>query len=116
MKILFIARASLYKNRGGDTVQLHKTAEALRNLGVAVDIRLADEAFDYAGYDLLHFFNLMRPADILHHATTARKPYVVSPLFVDYSEADRNTRKRLAKGLLRVIPPDRIEYLKVIAR
>jgi glycosyltransferase involved in cell wall biosynthesis len=116
MRILFIARASLYKNRGGDTIQLHKTAESLNTLGIAVDIRLADEAIDYAGYDLLHFFNLIRPADILRHAMISGKPYVVSPLFVDYSEADRHTRGGLAKLLLRLLPPDRIEYLKVISR
>jgi glycosyltransferase involved in cell wall biosynthesis len=116
MKILFIARASLYKNRGGDTIQLLKTAESLDKLGVAVDIRLADEAIAYAGYDLLHFSNLMRPADILRHAVASGKPYVVSPLFVDYSEADRHTRRGLAKLMLRLIPPDGIEYLKVISR
>jgi glycosyltransferase involved in cell wall biosynthesis len=116
MKILFIARASLYKNRGGDTIQLHKTAESLDKLGVVGDVRLADEDIDYGGYDLLHFFNLMRPADILRHATISGKPYVVSPLFVDYSEADRKTRRGLAKLLLRVVPPDKVEYLKVIAR
>ncbi|HLX66082.1 MAG TPA: glycosyltransferase family 4 protein, partial [Puia sp.] len=110
------ARSSLFKNRGGDTIQLHKTAESLGKLGVVVDVRLADEDIDYRCYDLIHFFNLMRPADILRHATTSGKPYVVSPLFVDYSEADRKTRKGLAKLLLRVVPPDRVEYLKVIAR
>jgi glycosyltransferase involved in cell wall biosynthesis len=116
MKVLFIARASLYKNRGGDTIQLHKTAEWLGKLGVAVDVRLADEAIDYSGYDLLHFFNLMRPADILRHASASRKPYVVSPLFVDYSESDRRTRNGPAKWALRLFSADRIEYFKVIAR
>jgi glycosyltransferase involved in cell wall biosynthesis len=116
MKILFIARASLDKNRGGDTIQLRKTAESLGNLGVAVDVRPADEDIDYREYDLLHFFNLMRPADILGHAKACGKPYVVSPLFVDYSESDRRTRKGPARWLLHVVAPDRIEYLKVIAR
>jgi glycosyltransferase involved in cell wall biosynthesis len=116
MKVLFIARASLYKNRGGDTIQLQKTAEWLGKLGVAVEIRLADADIDYAGYDLIHFFNLMRPADILRHARISGKPYVVSPLFVDYSESDRRTRKGLARLLLRMVAPDRIEYFKVIAR
>jgi glycosyltransferase involved in cell wall biosynthesis len=116
MNILFIARSSLYKNKGGDTIQLHKTAEWLRKLGVGVDIRLADERIDYAGYDLIHFFNLTRPADILRHARDSCKPYVVSPLLVDYSEADKRTRKGLARLLLRMTTPDQIEYLKVIAR
>jgi glycosyltransferase involved in cell wall biosynthesis len=116
MKILFIARASLYKNRGGDTIQLHKTAEWLRKLGVGVDVRLADEDINYAGYELIHFFNLMRPADILRHARISGKPYVVSPLFVEYSESDRRTRKGLAKWVLMLFSVDRIEYFKVIAR
>jgi glycosyltransferase involved in cell wall biosynthesis len=116
MNVLFIARATLYKNRGGDTIQLHKTAEWLRKLGVTVDVRLANEDIHYAGYDLIHFFNLMRPADILRHARASRKPYVVSPLFVDYSESDRRTRSGLAKWLLRLFSADRIEYVKVIAR
>jgi glycosyltransferase involved in cell wall biosynthesis len=116
MKVLFIARASLYKNRGGDTIQLYKTSEWLGKLGVAAEVRLADEDIDYTGYDLIHFFNLMRPADILRHARASGKSYVISPLFVDYTEADRRTRKGLARLLLHVVPPDRIEYLKVIAR
>jgi glycosyltransferase involved in cell wall biosynthesis len=116
MKVLFIARASLYKNKGGDTIQLHKTAEWLGKLGVAVDVRLADEDIHYAGYDLIHFFNLMRPADILRHAGASGKPYVVSPIFVDYSESDRRTRSGLAKWVIKLFSPDRIEYFKVIAR
>ncbi|HET6254273.1 MAG TPA: glycosyltransferase family 4 protein [Puia sp.] len=116
MKVLFIARASLYKNRGGDTIQLHKTAEWLGKSGAGVEIRLADEDIDYRDYDLIHFFNVMRPADILRHATASGKPYVVSPLFVDYSESDRSTRKGLAKWATRLFSPDRIEYFKVIAR
>jgi glycosyltransferase involved in cell wall biosynthesis len=116
MKVLFIARASLYRNRGGDTIQLHKTAEYLSRLGVGVDIRLADETIDYSPYDLLHFFNLTRPADILRHYKAASRPFVVSPLFVDYSESDRRTRKGLSRLLLRLFSPDRVEYFKVIAR
>jgi glycosyltransferase involved in cell wall biosynthesis len=116
MNILFIARASLYKNRGGDAIQIQKTAECLNKLGVSVDIRLANEYIDYAGYDLIHFFNLIRPADILRHARASRKPYVVSPLFVDYSEADRKTRTGLVRLLLRITAPEQVEYLKVLAR
>ena len=116
MKVLFIARASIYRNRGGDTIQLQKTAEYLAPLGVRADIRLADEPIDYSGYDLLHFFNLTRPADILRHYKNASKPFVVSPLFVDYTESDRNTRKGLSRLASGLFSADRIEYFKVIAR
>lgn len=116
MNVLFIARASLHSNRGGDTIQLHKTAEWLEKTGVSVTIRLAGEDIGYSDFDLIHFFNLMRPADILRHARASGKPYVVSPLFVEYSEADRQTRKGVAKLLLRILTPDQVEFGKVAAR
>lgn len=116
MKVLFIARSSLYRNRGGDTIQILKTAEHLAKSGVGVDIRLTDEEIDYAGYQLLHFFNLTRPADILKHVKASSLPYVVSPVFVEYSESDRQTRKGVAKLFFRIFPEDGIEYFKVIAR
>ncbi|HXB05885.1 MAG TPA: glycosyltransferase family 4 protein [Puia sp.] len=116
MRVLFIARASLYTNRGGDTVQLQKTAEYLGRLGVDVDIRLTTDKMDYSGYALIHFFNLFRPADILRHIRSSARPYVVTPIYVDYSEADRRTRKGPARLLLRLFPPEAIEYAKVVAR
>ncbi|HXB90700.1 MAG TPA: glycosyltransferase family 4 protein [Puia sp.] len=116
MKVLLIARASLYRNRGGDTIQILKTAEYLRKLGVEADVRLTDEPIDYSGYQLLHFFNIIRPADILKHITASGKPYVVSPVFVDYSESDAQTRKGPLKLLFTCFSEDRIEYFKVLAR
>ena len=116
MSVLYIARASLYTNRGGDTIQILKTAEFLRRLGVGVDIRLTNEAFDYSGYHLLHFFNIIRPADILKHIPASGKPYLVSTVFTDYSEADAQTRKGWSRLPLALFSADRVEYLKVLAR
>ena len=67
MKVLFISRATLFKDKGGDTVQLVNTADQLKELGVEVDIKLGDRRIDYEQYDLIHFFNIIRPADILYH-------------------------------------------------
>lgn len=116
MKILFIARASLYTNSGGDTMQIVNTAHHLRALGIGVDIELTDKAIDYSGYDLLHFFNIIRPADILSHIKRSGKPFVVSTIFVDYSETEKNSAGSFRKLLTRFISGDGIEYLKVIAR
>ena len=116
MKILFIARSTLYKDKGGDTVQVLKTAEYLRKRGVAVDVKLTNETIDYTPYDLLHFFNLIRPADILVHVMRSGKPYVVSTIFVDYSEYERRARGGMARWLFRFFTPDQAEYLKVLAR
>lgn len=117
MKVLMISRATLFSSPGGDTVQIESTAKYLRLLGVEVDICLANEKPDYADYDLLHFFNIIRPADILPHISASNnKPFVVSTIFVDYGECERRLRKGFYGLLTKVLPGDTIEYLKAIAR
>ena len=116
MKILFISRATLYTNRGGDTVQIINTASYLSKLGINVDIRLANEEIEYSSYDLLHFFNIIRPGDIMFHIHASAKPFVVSTIFVDYSEYERKTSTGIKRLVLRLATADAIEYLKVIAR
>jgi glycosyltransferase involved in cell wall biosynthesis len=116
MNVAFISRTSLYTDKGGDTVQIIHTAAQLRKLGIAVDIFLADEEPDYTLYDLLHFFNIIRPDDILPHIARTEKPFVVSTIFVDYSEYDKKARKGPSAFLFRFLSPGLIEYLKVLAR
>jgi glycosyltransferase involved in cell wall biosynthesis len=116
MKVLFIARATLYTSPGGDTKQLDLTAEALRSLGVQVDVALADTSPDYAGYDLLHFFNIIRPADIIYHARKSGKPFAVSTIFLDYGAFEKKTRGGVMGLLNRFLSEDGIEYVKAVAR
>ncbi len=116
MNVLFISRSTLFKDRGGDTVQIENTAHYLKALGVNVTIRLSDETIDYSAFDLLHFFNIIRPADILVHIKKSGKPYVVSPIFVDYSEYEQKNRGGLSGILARILSPDKLEYAKAIAR
>ncbi len=116
MKVLFIVRSTLFSNKGGDTVQVQQTASWLNKFGIDTTIRLSNESIDYKPYDLLHFFNITRPADMLVHIKASGKPYVISPIFVDYSEFDRSIRKGMAGLLFRLLPPGVLEYVKVIAR
>lgn len=116
MKVAFIARSSLYASKGGDTVQMLNTATCLQQLKVQVDIRLTDEKINYKQYDLLHFFNLIRPADILPHIRYAPVPFAVTPLLIDYSEYDKQYRKGISGKLFHLLSSDRIEYIKTIAR
>jgi glycosyltransferase involved in cell wall biosynthesis len=116
MKVAFISRASLYIDKGGDTVQLLNTAAQLRNLGIQVDIFLADEKPDYTVYDLLHFFNIIRPDDILPHIIRTEKPFVVSTIFVDYTEYEKKARQGPSAFLFKFLSPGFIEYSKVLAR
>jgi glycosyltransferase involved in cell wall biosynthesis len=116
MKIAFITRSTLYTVKGGDTFQLINTARQLKQLGIEVDIKLTDQPVHYQQYDLLHFFNIVRPADIVCHINRSKKPYVVSPNLVNYYEFDQLYRKGFAGSLFRFLPKNSIEYVKTIAR
>lgn len=116
MRVLMINRATHYSTPGGDTVQVECTAEFLRKLGVEVDIAIGTKRIDYSKYDLLHFFNIIRPAIILAHIKQSKKPYVVSTIFVDYDEYERFGQKGLRKIIWSMFPSDVFNYFKVIAR
>lgn len=115
MKVAMIARATLYSNPGGDTVQISNTAKELNKFSVEAHIRLTNENINYNEYDLLHFFNIIRPADILRH-TAGTKPFVVSPIFVDYSEFELKQRGGAIGRVTRFLNAESKEYVKAIAR
>jgi glycosyltransferase involved in cell wall biosynthesis len=116
MKLLFIVRATLFTASGGDTQQVLQTARHLQQLGVEVAIKRTTEKMDYQQYDLLHFFNITRPADILFHIRAGGKPFVISPLLIDYSEYDKYQRDGMAGFFFRFLSAGSIEYIKTIAR
>ncbi len=116
IKVAMIVRSTLYTVRGGDTIQAIQTARMLDGQGISVDIKLTDESINYANYSLLHFFNITRPADILHHIRKIDIPFVVSTIMIDYSEYDKFHRKGLPGMIFRYLSGDTIEYMKAISR
>ncbi|RYD81169.1 MAG: glycosyltransferase [Sphingobacteriales bacterium] len=116
MNVLFISRSTLYKDRGGDTVQIENTASSLRELGLNITIKLTNEKIDYTPYDLVHYFNIIRPADISGHIKKSNKPYVVSTIFVDYGEYETTQRSGAIGILAKLVSSDNMEYLKAIGR
>jgi len=115
MNVAIIARSTLYAVPGGDTIQALQTALQLSGLGIRTDVRLTNEVINYGDYDLLHFFNISRPADILYHSNRSGKLFVVSTILCNYAEFDKYHR-RLASRFLKYLPGDSIEYLKTMAR
>jgi glycosyltransferase involved in cell wall biosynthesis len=115
LKIAMIARPNLFKVPGGDTVQVKETAEALRQLGVTVDIHLEGK-LSYEQYNLLHFFNVITPEDILGHLYKTQLPYVVSTVYVDYHEYDQFHRGGVIGNLSKCLSADSIAYLKTLAK
>jgi len=116
IKVLMISRPSLFSVPGGDTTQLNETAEALRKLGVSVDYKGSDQLIDYSSYDLLHFFNIIRPNAINYHVQKARLPFLISTIFVDYSEIESKHRPWPFVMLYKLLGADGMEYLKMVAR
>lgn len=116
MRIAFIVRSTFYSSFGGDTVHSLSTAEYLRLLGAEVDILPTHEPIDYSNYDLLHFFNIIRPDDILKHIRKSEKPFVVSSVYVDYSFYSDHASGKRYQYLFRFLSADGVEYVKRIAR
>ncbi len=116
MKVALITRSTLYSAPGGDSIQVMETARQLNINGVSADIKLAFEIIDYSKYDLLHFFNITRPADMLDHIHKSQKPFVVSTNFVDYSNYDKHQRKGLSGFVFSKMSSDKVEYAKTMLR
>lgn len=116
MKVAFIARPNLYSDPGGDTTQILNTAKFLAKLGVEVDIFLSTETVKYDSYHLLHFFNVITCEDLLGHALKCKVPYVISTIYVDYSEYDKYHRKDLIGLLSKILTSNQIEYLKTLVK
>ncbi len=112
LKIAFIVRSTLFKVVGGDNLQVINTAGELRKLGVEVDIYLASDTINYGNYDLLHLFNIIRPADHLYHIRKSGKPVVISTIYLDYTDFDKHERSNIQKVLLGITGRDGAEYLK----
>ncbi len=116
IKVAMIVRSTIFTVRGGDTIQALQTARMLSCDDIKVDIKLANESIVYSNYSLLHFFNITRPADILHHIKKITIPFVVSTIMIDYSEYDKYHRGGLPGLIFRFMSADAIEYLKAISR
>ena len=114
MEILMLTRPNLTDDPGGDTIQVLRTAGELRKLGVTVDVNPPEP--DYARYDLLHFFNIIDPEDILGHLNRSDKPFVVSTIYVDYREYDRYHRRDLIGLANRFFSYNAVEYLKTAGK
>lgn len=115
MKVAFITRLNLYKIAGGDTVQIEQTARQLTNLGIEVDILRSIDAIPYEKYDVLHFFGIPRPGDMLHHSKLAKMPFVVSTIHCTYGDYYKYNKQGVGAIFAR-LSADSMEYFKTIAR
>ncbi len=116
MKVLFIARPNILDQQGGDTVQLVSTADYLKKLGVEVTIYARQKEIEFKQFDLIHYFNLIDPEDIIGYIDFFKQPQVLSTIYLKYDEYDRNYRKGIIGFLSKYLSYDRVEYLKTVAK
>lgn len=116
MKVAFIIRSTIYKVHGGITVQVVETAKHLKKLGVNVTVFLTHEKINYNEFDIIHLFDITRPANILYHIRKTNKPFVISPVLIDYSEYDKQHRQGISGFIFRHFPAGTNEYIKAISR
>ncbi|HHA2226780.1 TPA: glycosyltransferase family 4 protein [Enterobacter ludwigii] len=118
MKVLFISRPTLFSGPGGDTIQLLKTKQYLEKNGVSIDIFDGGE-INFDNYDLIHFFNLRNPQDILHYVRQAKqknKPMVLSTIWGTYYECDQKARIGVQRWVANNFQESTVEYLKTAMR
>jgi glycosyltransferase involved in cell wall biosynthesis len=118
VRVLFGLRVDAFRRIGGDTVQASKTRDALRSLGVHVDLT-TDLNSPLRGYDLVHVFNLVRVHETFwfaRHAVREGVPVVLSPIYWDFDEVERRWQGALLSLALRVLGRDVTERLKTAAR
>jgi glycosyltransferase involved in cell wall biosynthesis len=92
MKVLLCVRSDYFRNFAGDSMQVIKTAEYLRKLGIEADINSGDIT-DYSDYDIVHLFNLTTMGETYKYYRIARlykKAVVLSPLYWDMKKYYRH--------------------------
>jgi glycosyltransferase involved in cell wall biosynthesis len=89
MKVLMVNWPGTLRFRGGDLVQMRKTAESLKPYGVEVGESFLPEP-NATGFDLVHVFNLRTvhvTPDQVAHLKAFGKPMVLSPIYLNPSLA-----------------------------
>jgi glycosyltransferase involved in cell wall biosynthesis len=120
MRVILQGRSarSVATGGGGDQVQIEKTAEALRALGITAECSNALEPPVW-GYDLVHLFNIVRPQEVwvqLRNAARHEVPVVLSTVYCDVWEFDRTARPGLGGYVARATNRSVLEAAKAGGR
>ncbi len=95
MRVLLQARSDLFREVGGDTIQIVKTKDNLQKLGVEVDLSL-ELSPKLTPYDIVHLFNITRVHETYMQACNARsqeKPIALSTIYWNMDEYSRYAKK-----------------------
>lgn len=85
MKVLLCIRNDYNRNFAGDSMQILKTVQYLRKMGIEADINNGG-IMDYSSYDIIHLFNLTRIGETYRYYKKAKfykKNIVLSSVYWD---------------------------------
>jgi glycosyltransferase involved in cell wall biosynthesis len=115
-RVLFAYRSDV-DLRGGAAVMLADLADALRSMGVEVDISTEYEP-DPTGYDAVHVFNIWTPNTAmrqLRHLRAFDVPIIWNPIYSHWAEVA--WARRAIDGIFRIADgPERQSYLDALAK
>jgi glycosyltransferase involved in cell wall biosynthesis len=101
MKVLVQNRPDAFSAMGGDTIQMIKTVEYLRKMGVAVEVSL-DLQPNLRDYDLVHLMNITRVEFTylqMKNAKRFKKPVFLSPIYWNTKRALSSYVKETLRNL-----------------
>lgn len=91
-KILFNIRKDYLSNMGGDTTQILRTAESLREFNIEIDIT-SSLSPDLRQYDIVHLFNLTRVRETYLQCINAKKNQKPIAFSTNYWSTDEFNKK-----------------------
>ena len=105
MKILLQSRGDLFTKPGGDTVQIKKTAEHLKQAGIqaVISTKINEELREF---DVVHLFNITRPHEThaqFQWAKKHQKKVVITPIYQNFDEWDQKGRIGMQKYFFKAI-------------
>lgn len=106
IKVLFNVRPDYLTILGGDSIQMLKTAAALRKINVEVDIS-TELMPKLDNYDLVHIFNTTNISDTFIQCKNAKeknKPIVLSPIYWHMNEYNKRGRCNIFLRMLYHLP------------
>jgi len=91
LKVLFCVRPDLHRVGGGDATQILRTRDALRDLGVHVQLWSEPRAPARGSYDLAHLFHLTRLDTYVQARAVAEAglPFVLSTIYWPMTEVEQ---------------------------
>lgn len=119
MRVLFCVRHNFHTSPGGAQVQILKTCEELRKLGVSCDLTTTPYGVDYSHYDLVHLTDLTWIYDLLEYLKvlrTVKIPRVLSTIYWPFDDYAAHGAPIIQKLVFQLFGINGFEYAKALMK